>query len=59
MIGLEGMASSCTRGYSGWTLGNTSFPKEWSGTGGAPRAGGVTVPGGVQEMFDIILRDMV
>ena len=25
------MASSCTRGDSGWMLGNTS-PREWSGT---------------------------
>jgi len=30
--GLEGMASSCARRDSGWTLGNTS-PKEWSGAG--------------------------
>ena len=33
MIGLEGMASSCTRGDSGWTLGNTTSLKEWSGMG--------------------------
>jgi len=39
-------------GDSGWTLGNTSSPREWSGTGMAARGGdGVTVPGGVQEMF--------
>jgi len=32
-IGLEGMASSCTREDSGWTLGNTTSLKGWSGTG--------------------------
>ena len=31
-IGLEGVASSCTSGDSGWMLGNTA-PKEWSYTG--------------------------
>jgi len=37
VIGLEGMASSCAREGSGWTLGNTIL-KEWSGTGvGCPR----------------------
>jgi len=36
--GLEGMASSCTREGSGWTLGSTTSLKEWSGTGmGCPR----------------------
>ena len=30
---LEGMASSCTREDSGWTLGNTTSLKGWSGTG--------------------------
>jgi len=33
VIGLEGMASSCAREDSGWTLGNTSSLKGWSGTG--------------------------
>ena len=33
VIGLEGMASSCTREGSGWTLGNTTSLKEWSGAG--------------------------
>jgi len=33
VLGLEGMASSCTREDSGWTLGNTTSLKEWSGTG--------------------------
>jgi len=32
-IGLEGMASSCAREGSGWTLGNTASLKGWSGTG--------------------------
>ena len=27
------MTSSCTRGDSGWTLGNTSSQREWSGAG--------------------------
>ena len=49
VIGLEGMASSCTRGDLGWTLGNTTFLKEWSGIGmGCPGRCGVTDPGGVQ-----------
>jgi len=33
VIELEGMASSCARGDAVWTLGNTAFPKEGSGTG--------------------------
>jgi len=33
VIGLEGMASSCTREDSGWTLGNTTSLKVWSPTG--------------------------
>ena len=33
VIGLEGMASSCTRGDSGWMLGNTTSLKGWSGSG--------------------------
>jgi len=32
-IGLEGIASSCAREDSGWTLGNTTSLKGWSGTG--------------------------
>ena len=33
-IELEGMASSCAREDSGWTLGNTTTSlKGWSGTG--------------------------
>ena len=35
VIGLEGMASSCTREDSGWTLGNTTSLKGWLGTGEA------------------------
>ena len=30
---IEGMASSCAREDSGWTLGNTTSLKGWSGTG--------------------------
>jgi len=33
VIGLEGMASSCAREDSGWTLGNTTSLKGWSGAG--------------------------
>ena len=33
VIGLEGMASSCAREDSGWTLGNTTSLKGWSDTG--------------------------
>jgi len=33
VIGLEGMASSCAREDSGWTLGNATSLKGWSGTG--------------------------
>ena len=33
VIGREGMASSCAREDSGWTLGNTTSLKGWSGTG--------------------------
>ena len=29
----RGNASSCTRGDLGWTLGNTTSLKEWSGSG--------------------------
>ena len=52
MIGLEGMASSCAREGSGWTLGNTTSLKGWSDTRmGCQRGGGVTEPGGVQRVF--------
>ena len=52
MIGLEGMASSCTREDSGWMLGNTTSLEGWSGTGmGCPERCGVTEPGGVQRAF--------
>ena len=33
VIEREGMASSCAREDSGWTLGNTTSLKGWSGTG--------------------------
>jgi len=35
VIGEKVMASSCTRGGSGWILGRISSLKEWSGTGTA------------------------
>ena len=40
------MASSYARRYPGWILGKIYFPKVWSRI----VSGGVTVPGGVQEM---------
>ena len=44
------MASSCARGGSGWILGKTFPPKEWSGTGmDCQGCGGVTVRGGIKE----------
>ena len=45
----EGMASSCTRADSGWTLGNITAATEWSGAGmGCTGSAGVTSPGGGQ-----------
>ena len=52
VIGLEGMASSCAREGSGWTLGNTTSLKGWSGTGmGCPERWWSHQPGSVQGMF--------
>ena len=53
------MASSCTRGGSGWTLGKISSSKsgeilEQAAQGG----GGVAIPGGIQEI-DVALKGMV
>mgnify|MGYP001856419827 CR=1 FL=1 len=50
-VELEGVVSGCTRGNSGWMLGNTVSPREWSGTGMGCPSDEVTIPGGVQEMF--------
>jgi len=33
VIGIEGVTSSCAREGSGWTLGNTTSLKGWSGSG--------------------------
>jgi len=41
------LASSCTRGGSGWVLGRTSSQQEWWGTA----QGGGRVPGGAHETF--------
>ena len=43
------MASSCFMGGSGWILGKTPSPEEWSLTQAAQGGGGVAVSGGVQE----------
>ena len=44
MIGQEGMASSCTRGGSGWILGNISSQKRDDALGLVALGGsGVTV----------------
>ena len=45
------MASICTRGGSGGILGKNSSPKEQSLAQAAQGGGGVTVPGGVQELW--------
>ena len=60
MIGEEVMASSCTRGGSGWILGRISSLKEWSGSGTAAQ-GVVGSPS--MEVFknhgDVAPRDVV
>ena len=54
------MASSCTRGCSGWTLGKISSPRECSCLEEAFQGGGgVADPGGAQERLGVVLRDMV
>jgi len=60
-IGKEGMASRCTRRGSGWIVGITSSPKEWSRAGmGCP---GEMVGSSSLEAFkeheDVALRNMV
>ena len=53
------MVSSCARGGSVWILGNASFQRGEALEKAALRGGEVAVPGGVQEMLDDILRDMI
>ena len=48
-IGQEGMASSCTRGGSGWILGKFLLRSGATVAQAAQGGGGGTVPGGVQE----------
>ena len=60
MIGLEGMASSCTGevqvgNEEPFLLGKSSQALGRVAQGG----GGVTVPGVFEERLDVVLRDMV
>jgi len=48
--GQEAVALSCTRVGSGWILGKTTSPEEWSGAGmGCPGRWWSHHPGGVLE----------
>ena len=50
-IGQEVMALSCSRGGSGWILGKFIFRKSDKALEQASQgSGGVTIPGGVQEV---------
>ena len=52
VIGWEVRASTCARGGSGWILGKISSPKvQWCIGTAAQGGGGVTVPGGVWELW--------
>jgi len=46
----QGMASSCSRGGSGWILGKHLRKSGQAVEQAAWHGGGVSIPGGVQEM---------
>jgi len=49
---MEVMGSSCTRGCSGWILGNVSSPKGGCCTAQLPReVGGIPIPKGIPESW--------
>lgn len=49
------MASGCTRGDIGQILGKLSSQKDLSNIGtGCPGSAGVTVPGSIQKVFDVV-----
>jgi len=50
-LGGSPMALSCTSGGSGWILGNTSQKECWGIGKGCQGGDGITIPGGVQELW--------
>lgn len=53
------LSRTCASYIPFFSLGKIYSPKEWSGAGGAAQGGGrVTIPGGILETFNALLRDM-